>query len=439
MQKTLTIKIASIIIITLFLMIVIQSLKSTITDRQYYRDQALDSVAQSTTGKQTLISPALLFQAQNESLKHETGQNNQPSENNKHILLFPEQLKTELKVVNKEIYKGIYKIPVYQTQLKLWGMLSKAQLQQFLASQTELTSTEAYLAFHISDVRGLNKQTELIINGKKIRLELGSQLENLESGLHAKLPINIDQVEEIHFNFSTELKGMQSLSFIQIADDAQLNMQSNWPHPSFTGSSLPDERNISADGFQAVWRATRFSNQGNEALKTCVNKGRCYELEGAASTVEFIEPINVYLQSERSVKYALLFIALSFIIFFIFEHSKRCPIHPIQYAFVGLAISVFYLLLLALSEHFSFIHAYSIALACCASLIGFYLRYMLKSAVAAGIFTLMLIGLYALLFVIIQAEDFAMLLGAGLIFTILTILMYVTKDIDWYQMGKTHK
>ncbi len=167
--------------------------------------------------------------------------------------------------------------------------------------------------------------------------------------------------------------------------------------------------------------------------------GQFSEVSTASSGVAFIEPVDIYLQSERSIKYAVLFIGLSFITFFILEHMSRQPIHPIQYTFVGLAIAVFYLLLISLAEHLPFHWAYLTGVSCCSSLILFYVRYMLRSGLAAAGFGAMIVGLYALLYVIVQAEDFALLMGSVLVFGVLVALMYVTRDIDWYSIRDTEK
>ncbi|MBL4826385.1 MAG: inner membrane CreD family protein, partial [Spongiibacteraceae bacterium] len=293
---------------------------------------------------------------------------------------------------------------------------------------------EPFLSLSISDMRGIDQTPQWQINKTDRLVEPGSQLPGLSAGLHTRL-LDMSELEQaLTFSIHVSLRGMGQFSFISLADEASTRLKSNWPHPEFIGSSLPKHRDISSAGFTALWNSTQYSSNGAQLIARCLEQGNCVDLRNSSSGVKFIQAVDIYLQTDRSIKYAMLFIGLSFITFFIFEHSKKIRIHPIQYTFVGLAICVFYLLLISLAEHIAFHWAYTIAALCCSVLLLFYVRYMLKSFYLALFFFFMIMGLYALLFVIVQAEDFALLMGAFLVFLVLSVLMVVTRKIDWYTL-----
>ena len=154
-------------------------------------------------------------------------------------------------------------------------------------------------------------------------------------------------------------------------------------------------------------------------------------------SVAFIEPINVYSQADRAVKYGMLFVALTFAAFFLFEVLKSLPIHPVQYTLVGLALALFFLLLVSLSEHINFVHAYLIAGAACITLIGIYLSYALHSWKRGMGFGTALTLLYGVLFGLLQSESNALIMGSILLFAVLSAIMLVTRKVDWYQLGKS--
>ena len=224
---------------------------------------------------------------------------------------------------------------------------------------------------------------------------------------------------------------MESISFVPVGEDARVNLTSPWQHPEFFGRFLPVHRSIDASGYHAIWRVSAFASNITELAGKCQH-GNCAGLFTSDFGVKHIEPVDVYLQAERSVKYGLLFIILSFVAFFVFEILKKLPIHGIQYTLVGFAIAVFYLLLLSLSEHIAFHLAYAIATVCCVGLLQFYLTWVLRGYKPALVFSGLLSALYGILYVIISAEDFALLMGSLLCFVALGIIMAITRRIDWY-------
>lgn len=441
MQTRLAIKIAIIFAVGIFILIPVSMVKSKVYERQIYLEQAKTAVASSWTGPQMVVTPVIVITYSQSPVRAEsgfyTGKDIQVADRT--VVLTPENLKLESVVQNKTLHKGIYDVPVYASHLRMAASFSAQRLREKLASLQHAPGVEKvsapYLALHISDVRGIDSEPLLTINDEQLKLEPGSRLSNMPSGLHAKLGKVPVSDQELKLSMSLALRGMESLTFVPLGDYAELSMTSDWPHPEFVGASLPRDRLINDQGFEAKWFATKYTNNNQDLFATCNPGEQCIQLHASASGVRFIEPVDIYLQSERSIKYAMLFIGLSFIIFFIFETVKQSPIHPIQYTLVGLAIAIFYLLLISLAEHIAFAAAYGIAVACCCGLLMFYVRYMFSSLVSSLTFSAMIAGLYGLLYVIIQAEDYALLMGSILVFMVLAVVMFITRRMDWYKLG----
>jgi len=259
----------------------------------------------------------------------------------------------------------------------------------------------------------------------------------LGNGVH----VQVGQIENayeqnIAFEFKLNLRGMENYNYVPIAQNNVINLQSSWQHPHFGGSFLPDPatQKISPAGFQAQWAVSSLSSSNQASLISNLESGeRKNELE--TLNIGFVEPINVYSQADRATKYGLLFIGLTFAGFFIFEILKQLRIHPAQYTFVGLAMALFYLLLISLSEHISFAAAYFSASLACVSLLGYYLSYVLKSKANGMLFAVLLTSLYGALYAILASEDNALLMGSLLVFGLLAVTMVITRKVDWYQIS----
>ncbi|NRA85026.1 MAG: inner membrane CreD family protein, partial [Gammaproteobacteria bacterium] len=208
----------------------------------------------------------------------------------------------------------------------------------------------------------------------------------------------------------------------------------NWPHPNFVGNFLPLKPVIDDSGFSAMWQTTFFSTNLPDIMNSCIERGKCEAMNNTTLGVSLVDPVNQYLKTERAIKYAELFILLTLFSFMLFEIFKRLSIHPIQYAFVGIAMAVFYLLLLSLSEHIEFNLAYLISSVSCAAILGIYISGVLGELKHGLIFSGGILMLYLILFGLLAAEDFALLMGSIFVFLVLAAVMIMTRKIDWYQL-----
>lgn len=443
MQKRLIIKVVLITFIGLLLLIPLIMISEKIWERGQYLQQAKDSVSANWTGWQTLASPVLVLPYITENnLRYKDEKSNlikvKKVRKLQHKYVLADTLKVTAKINTDIRFKGIYRIPVYRSHLSFNGTFDKVAISKAIAwiKQRDGFSRleQSFFSTTVSDSRGINSIPVLRWDEQDINFQPGSQLADNNNGIHAVVPsLALSNRSKSTFSFQLELRGMEQLEFIPVASESQVSVSSDWPHPEFVGSFLPVTRDISDDGYQATWKITSFASNIADKLQRC-EEGSCGELMRSGFGVKQIETVDVYVQAERSVKYGILFIGLSFIAFFVFEIVNKLPIHGIQYTLVGFAIAIFYLLLVSLSEHLDFALSYLIATCCCVSLLLFYLRFVLGGFKQALIFSAMLALLYAVLFVIISAEDFALLMGAGLTFITLTVVMVCTRHIDWYNL-----
>jgi inner membrane protein len=293
-----------------------------------------------------------------------------------------------------------------------------------------------------SSTRGLRNFPSIVWNGTPFEFQQDSGLRAFRTGLHAPLALmTLDKAESVKFSLELAIEGIEQFDFVPVAKNNQVTISSKWPHPQFGGRFLPSpkDRTIGKDGFSATWNISALSSNAQQQLMTHETGSRPSAQEASQLdhfSVAFIEPINIYSQADRVIKYGLLFVALTFAAFFLFEVLKQLPIHPVQYTLVGLALTLFFLLLVSLSEHIRFMHAYALASAGCILLIGFYLAYVLHSGKRGIGFGSALTLLYGVLFGLLQSESNALVMGSILLFGVLAAMMIVTRKVDWYQLGK---
>jgi inner membrane protein len=347
------------------------------------------------------------------------------------VAVLPETLRIEGKAATTTLYRGIYEALTFAADTRLSGTFQLDVVA--LTRDPNATFGEPYVAVGVGDVRGIRNAPVLQWQGRDIAVEPGNAYASLGEGVHAPLA-GLDLKAKGNYTFSLTLKllGTASLHFTPLGKDTRVTLGADWPHPSFTGRFLPAQRQVRDDGFRAEWQTSWFAT----------NMDREFGQRDLASVhaqdfgVAFIQPVDTYLQAERVTKYAVLFVLLTFTVFFLFEVLKHLRIHPMQYLLVGAALAMFYLLVIALSEHIEFAVAYASASAACVCLIGFYLAHVLQHW-RRGFGVGALLGvLYATLFGLVQSEDNALLLGALLLFAMLAGLMVLTRRLDWYRVGR---
>ena len=431
----------------MFLLFIPQAmLMGLISERTGWRQSAYDSIQQSWPGAQTFAGPILSIPYQitrvvQETIKDKEGAEREVSRRvieGDVLRIIPKTLQVGSTLSSELRYRGIYEVPVFSNQLQVTGEFSFEALQELAQTykDNELKLGAGEVAVLVSDQRGINSPSDFTWGSTAYAFKPGNNLPGTSAGMHSKLPVLDLQAlpASTAFSFKLELRGMANMNYALLAEASEVKLSSNWPHPKFTGELLPETRTITEQGFQAQWKATSFSYNVGQSLNECA-QGQCSSLLSRAVGFELLQPVDVYQQAERSVKYAVLFIVLTFVALVLFELLKQLRIHPIQYILVGLALIMFYLLLISLSEHFDFLKAYVVAAVASVGLLTLYFGAILRSTSLGLILGASLALLYGVLYGILQAEDNALLLGSLLLFVMLAALMLSTRHFDWYALA----
>ena len=285
----------------------------------------------------------------------------------------------------------------------------------------------------MSDLRGIKENVEIKWGNQSLKVEPGTRIPNtVESGVTVPLPdIEALTGQDQDFQFQLHIQGSQNLSFIPLGKTTNAHLNSVWPSPGFDGSFLPDSREVTSEGFTADWKVLELNRNFPQ---TWLGVYSSLVFEQSAFGVSLIKTVDDYRKSERSVKYALLTIALTFLVFFLVEILNKRRIHPFQYALVGLALSIFYILLVSVSEHSNFDIAYTVSFVAIILMVGLYARRLFNSLKLSSLLSFCLTGIYGFIFITLQLEDYALLMGSIGLAVILALTMYLTRNIDWYNL-----
>ncbi len=430
------------------LMIPNSMLQSLIRERQYRKSSVITEIASSWGNQQTVAGPVLSIPYEYETVNSDgTIISNQSM-----VYVLPEILDINSVVTPAPRNRSIYTALLYKTSIDAKGNFQIPDLSK------EITENNPHIKWHkasisigISDVQAMDNAIQLKLDGKQIEMEPGTASSHvLPKGVQAKFAL-MESTENLSFSYTVSLKGNESLFFEPIGKNTTVKMKSSWPSPSFIGKILPENREISKDGFTANWKANKYnrdypqvwtSNKYRIAMNNNYNntnyrnnyaiKDNSIGNSANSFGVRLVEPVDFYLKNTRAAKYAILIIGLSFGIFFFFEMLKKNKIHVIQYIMVGFALTLFYFLLLSITEHIGFDIAYLISSIATIGLITIYAANILKYGKSILVLFVALTFLYGYIFVILQLEDYALLAGSIGLFVILAITMYFSRNVNWY-------
>jgi inner membrane protein len=297
----------------------------------------------------------------------------------------------------------------------------------------------------MSDPRGIAGPVRLVWNGSEQNVTPGVADASVgPSGVSAAIPaLETGQVAKLPFELTLELNGTKTLQFLPAGNDTTVAMRSTWRHPGFQGAPLPYQHAIDDGGFTADWRVAYFGRGFPSAWRAgTMNRDQLTKsIEHAGFGVTLVHPVDIYQQTTRAVKYAVLFIVMTFVIAFLWEIIGGVLVHPIQYLFIGFALCLFYVLLLAVSEHAGFDTAYVAAAVPTVALIAWYWQWVVQARQRAALMLAALSTLYGYLYLLLRLEDYALLAGALGLFAMLAIVMFLTRRVDWYhlQIGAASK
>lgn len=417
-------KLIIIIGLIVLLLIPIFMIQNLIDERSELQQQVQVDIAKSSSDEQQVIGPFIHAQ-----YLETVTVDGKTSEQLMNMTLLPESLNVSSNLATFEKYRGIYKALLYRSQNQFEGRFKTSALA--VLADKKIKRLNLILA--ISDIRGIGQGSHINVNERSYELLPGTQLDQLPQGIRVELDYEtIRKSEVLPYQIDLNLQGMRQLSFAPVGKNSSLTMQADWPHPSFVGDYLPIESSISAQDFSASWQTNYFATNLKELFNQCLFRNECTLFKQRNMGVNLVDSVNHYLKNYRASNYAILVIVLIFASFFLLEVLRDEPIHPVQYGFVGLALAVFYLLLISLSEHLGFNIAYLLSALASAILLSVYVAGMLKNSKHGGLFLCGVLFIYSLLYGLLSAEDYALLMGSVLVFVVLSLIMMLTRRVNWY-------
>jgi len=431
-------KIGTIVVIALLLLIPTSMIKILIHEREAIQREAIREVSSKWAEEQTISGPFISIPyyryVKEISAKDSTEQIVQIKD---YIHILPSELKISGNLNPEKRQRGIYEIVVYNSKLEIDGTFNNLDIKALEIEPENILFDKAEFVIGINDLRGIEKEVNLSWNNDKISFNPGvSSNDIVSSGINALININPNDSSSYNFNLSLDLKGSQLLYFTPVGKVTDIDLASDWANPSFNGAFLPDTREVTTKGFTANWNILHL-NRNYPQIWT----SNRYSISESSFGIDLLLPVDNYQKTYRSIRYAILFITFTFLVFFFIEVFKKVFIHPIQYILVGVSLIVFFTLLLSISEHLNYNFSFIISAIATLALIAGYVRAILSSTKLALLISGILTVLYAFIFVIIQLQDYALLIGSIGIFVILGLVMYFSRKIDWYslKLGETKK
>lgn len=410
--------------LVLVLQIPVAMIGSLGAEREATRNGARAEIARDWGGTQSVIGPFLVVPYRTRTTDDKGRV--RISEVIYHAVYLPTQLKISARASVQERSRGIFGVPVYTSRVTLQGELPPVDLAK-LGIDNAVQIDRAELLVRLSDVHAVDALPKLRWNGVEREFEPASEIFGEASSLH--VPMHGDGTAGGAFTIDLDLRGSGGLYFAPLGRETEVALAANWPHPSFQGGWLPKQRDVDASGFSAAWSIPYVARgfpaawqQGEVSDKT---------LNAACFGVELITPVDPYRMSERSLKYAALFIGLTFLALWLFEVRTGVRVHVVQYLLVGAGMCLFYLLELSLAEQLGFIAAYAVASAAIVVQLAMYSRAVLKAWPRALLMGALIALLYGLLYVLLRDEDYSLLIGSSGLFVALSAVMFLTRRVQW--------
>ena len=431
-------KLAMLGIVGAVIVVALLCIESKVAERSSRRDQVVEQIAAEFAGAQELVGPLVMIE-----FPDKPGYNRDKEkvlERVPPLFVRPGKLDVAGSVAAEQRYRGLFRARTFEAALTLDGEFVFPDL-------SERPFTRARLVFAVADARGIRELQLTDDAGQALVVKPGGSVEempgiNVQSELDRRL---IVPARPWKFHGGLKIAGSGALAVAPVAEANTIELKSSWPHPSFIGEFLPASRNIDASGFAAKWQVNDLATGGQDMLprfhapSQVKARGASHPAEvfGARplAAVALLDPVDPYALSDRAVRYGFLFVLITLATVLLFEVLQGARIHPMQYLLAGLAVTVFFMLLFSLSEHFNFALSYAAAGLACAILLGYYGAYMLESKVRGLVFGVGVACLYGLMYVLLTLEDTALLVGAVAQFLALAIAMVLTRRLNWYSVG----
>ncbi len=398
-----------------------------VNDREGRRREVVSEVSSKWAGSQTVTGPFLAIPYYQEV----KGANNVVTTEKKYLYLLPEELSINGKIFPTIKHRSIFQVPVYNSNLAVTGKFKIAKPDKLPVAITLLHFDESVMCMGISDFKGIGESLQMKWNDSISNFETGvPAIEWLGEGISNQLKLSAEEIVSGNnsFNINLSLKGSERLYVTPFGNNTKVHIESGWKNPAFDGKYLPDTSVVSEKGFTADWRILHYNRSYPQYFTSITNN---YVITESAFGINLLQPVDAYGQTMRSVKYAVLIIALTFFVYFFLEIYYRRSVHPLQYVLIGFALVIFYTLLLSISEYIVFGWAYLSASLATVVLISWYTKSIFKNWSIVLLFAFILSLLYLFIYVIIQLQDNALLFGSIGLFVLLAIIMYFSRKVNW--------
>ncbi len=433
-------KLSLIGFLTLLLLIPSFMVQDLITERKNRQQEVIREISDKWSGSQLVQGPILVLPYKTTVMEKDSDtQKNSSQEILTNIYILPENLNISSKANPELLHRGIFDAVVYTSQIKVSGTFSQLELKKSGIDPAMIQWEQAKVDIGLSDLKGLKNNPVIRLGNQNYEVEPDFTSLKLFSNNLVILPnLSLEKSTALNFSFDLDLRGSERLSFLHLGKNTTVKIEGEWNDPSFTGRYLPDERSLSGKAFSATWKMPYYNRpypqqwiEENTVLNTTDRQiqGSNNSDSRAVFGVDFLLPVDQYQKTIRTAKYAFLVILLSFLSLFFTELLIKQRVHFLQYVLIGAAMTIYYILLLSLSEQLGFNLAYVIASAATASLIGTFIWSLLKNRKVALVFTSILTMFYSFIFVILQLQDLALLVGSIGLFLIVALLMYLSQKI----------
>ncbi|WP_062053147.1 cell envelope integrity protein CreD [Aquimarina longa] len=435
LKTSITIRMLMVGILILVLLIPLSYIKNLIQERSYRQEEVVKEINQKWGNEVLLYGPVLKIPYQIHTLKKNWDEKTKSYTEEdlitiKHAFFFPNTLDIDTKVESETLGRSIYESVVYTADLKIKGSFTPPNFESKDIKPIDILWNKATVLINSTNLKGIRSSLELKLGKESYSLQSKYAKNSYTNTLETKFleEASLPKEHTIDFNLDLIINGSEQLRFIPVGRETNVSMTSNWASPSFNGNYLPDTKTkkISKEGFKANWKVLQINRKFEQEFF-----GELPHINSSAFGVKLLIPVDEYQKSERAAKYGYLVIALTFLVFFLIQTISKIQIHPFQYLMIGLALTMFYILLISISEHSSFLQAYAIAGSAVVVLISMYSKAILKSFKFMGFIATSLAALYTFIFVIIQLENYALLVGSIGLFLILATIMMISRKIDW--------
>jgi inner membrane protein len=436
MRHSQTLRLVTVAVLVLVLLIPIGMIRGLIAERQQRQSGAVDEIASKWGGIQQVVGPYLVVPYTEDVIQATEGGKTIERRFARHAVFLADSLTTTATLQTETRRRGIYSVPVYRMELLATGTFTRPDFAALGITPTTVGWDRIQLVYGISDTRAIQASSSVKWAETEIPMLPGSgTLPSARSAIHAVVDFP-DASAQVPFALPLTLNGSRGVYFVPFGKSTELRLKSDFPHPSFQGNWLPTDRSVTHSGFDAQWSIPFLGRSFPQAWTASDKPGLTEIVEGARFGVDLSNPVDHYSMADRSVKYAGLFILLTFATLWIFEVRAAVRVHPIQFLMLGGALCLFYLLLLSISEHMAFPSAYVIASIAVIAMVASYGLIVLGAATRAIAIGVVVALLYGYLYILLVNEDYALLIGSIGLFLMLAAIMYATRKVDWYAVGE---